>query len=321
MNYKNNLEKVYSIRGIAILSIIICHTPTIISNYCFSFLAVSVFFFFSSYFTVYNYLNKKDYLNNNYIIKKVKSIYIPFVISNIIYILIYSITNEKNCYDNIINLFLKIFGIIPINGCLWYIFHILVFYSIFYLFYKNNKKNTSINYYIITYIVYLLSILIIVEYFKIWAGFSFFEHRLLLIGGIYALIENKYKKYNLVEKTFFNNKKYITLFIIIYISLLVYGIISRNFLLAAIVEMFIPLLLIIIVKKNNILDYIGKNSLTLYLYHIQVIMLLNYYLKSNNDLIYILLFLLILSIFLLIYNIITNKIITLSNKLKLYSKQ
>lgn len=68
-------EEAYTIRGIAILVIILCHAPVIISQYCYGDLAVSVFFFFTGYFVMNNYLTKDNYLDKKYLLRKIYNIY------------------------------------------------------------------------------------------------------------------------------------------------------------------------------------------------------------------------------------------------------
>ena len=68
-------EKAYTIRGIAILVIVLCHVPITIAKYCPGDLAVSIFFFFTGYFIMNNYLNKKIYLDKSYLIRKIYNIY------------------------------------------------------------------------------------------------------------------------------------------------------------------------------------------------------------------------------------------------------
>ena len=73
-------ENAYTIRGIAILIILLCHTQITISKYFPADLAVSIFFFLSGYFIMNNYLTKENYLNKDFLIRKIHNIYIPFLI-------------------------------------------------------------------------------------------------------------------------------------------------------------------------------------------------------------------------------------------------
>lgn len=77
-------DKAYTIRGIAILAIILCHAPISISKYCYADLAVSIFFFFTGYFIMNKYLSNKTYFDKSYLIKKIYNIYtICYIKSNI----------------------------------------------------------------------------------------------------------------------------------------------------------------------------------------------------------------------------------------------
>ena len=277
-------EKAYTIRGLAILAIILCHTPTIIANHCHADLAVSIFFFLTGYFVMNNYLNKKKYLDKNFIIRKIYNIYIPFVISNIIYILTYIIVYKHYCFNNILDLILKIIGIIPVNGFLWYVAHVLMYYIIFYFFY-HKTKNKSISFYLLTYMTYLLIVFGLCACFRIWGGCVLFEHLLLAIGGLCAIIINKKENIKL-----YSNKNKIIL-CILFIIIFIYSLYQNNLLIIITLQVMIPFFSLIVFKYNKVLDFIGKNSLLLYIYHIQIIMVMNQYKIINNELLYILVFL------------------------------
>ena len=162
----------------------------------------------------------------------------------------------------------------------------------FYLFY-HKRKIVDIRYYIIAYLIYLAIVIGLFASLKIWGGYVPIEHLLLLVGATCSLYNNKKSKIEI----FSNKNKY--LICIIYTVLFVYNIYFSNLIKILVLQVMIPFCLLIIIKFNKILDFIGKNSLLLYLYHIQIIMILNQYLTSKNELIYILLFL-IISILLMI---------------------
>ena len=292
-------SKTYTIRGIAILAIILCHAPITISKYCQADLAVSVFFFFTGYFIMNNYLIKDSYFNRSYLIRKFYKIYIAFVISNIVYILSYIVLYDKNCFNNILDLFLKILGIIPVNGYLWFIPHIFIFYIVCYLFY-HKKKNTDIRYFILVYLFYLLIVIGVFSILKIWGGYLPVEHLLLAVGGVYALIN--YKKPN---KELWN-KEYRFAFCIAFILLFIYKFYNDCLIITYILQIITPFFLLIVIKYNKILDLIGKNSLLLYLYHIPIISILNYFIINKNELVYMVIYLIFIFLMIIVWKIIEN---------------
>lgn len=292
-------EKTYTIRGLAILAIILCHAPITISKYCHADLAVSVFFFFTGYFIMNKYLTKDNYFDKNYLIRKIHNIYVPFVISNIIYILFYSIVYNISCFDNFLDLFFKMLGIIPVNGYLWFVPHILIYYITCYFFY-HKIKNQDIRYYIIVYLFYLLIVIGLFSILKIWGGYVLLEHLLLAVGAIYSIINHSKSNKKLC------NTNYRFVFCIIFILLFIYNIYNNYLILGFILQIIIPFFLLIIVKYNKILDFLGKNSLLLYLYHIPIILILNRYIIYKNDLVYTTIYLIINFLLIIIWNIIKN---------------
>lgn len=259
------LNNSYTIRAIAILSIILCHAGGIISNYCFPDIAVSIFFFFTGYFTLYRYYHEKNYLNQSYLLKKVVNIYIPFIISNIIYIIVMLVINKKNNY-NLFNAFLGITGINVLNGYSWYIIHILIFYILFYIFFKKKNPVKAIYYYILMFLLYISIVIGLFSIKNYWGGYSLFEHFLLLIGGLFAIRKNDIK----ISK----KKTFKIIISMIYIILLITYSNIKKIVFTMFIQTTSPFFLVVIFNKNKWLDLIGKNSLYLYVFHIPILFLI-----------------------------------------------
>ena len=208
------------------------------------------------------------------------------MISNIIYILTYRIIHNQDCFNSIFDIVLKILGIIPVNGNLWFVPHIFIYYIVFYLFYYK-KDSSDIRYYIIVYLTYLLIVIGLFSLLNIWGGYVPFEHLLLLVGGICSIIVFR-KSF---KELFSRNNKYI--FCLIFILIFIYNLYFSNLITTSIIQIITPFFLLIIIKYNKLLDFLGKNSLLLYLYHIPIIYILNYYLGNRNESVYILLYLIL----------------------------
>lgn len=131
------------IRGIAAIFIMLGHYfadyPWYITIFFSGHLWVAVFFFFSGYGLKYSYLNKDNYLDN-FIWKKFKQIYLPFLFAESVYTISSAIISESISITNVYNIALSCLGLRLSNDSLWYIIEILVIYLLFY-FSKKLLKN------------------------------------------------------------------------------------------------------------------------------------------------------------------------------------
>ncbi|MDE6625802.1 MAG: acyltransferase [Lachnospiraceae bacterium] len=104
-------------------------------------LFTAVFFFFSGYGLVISLHTKPDYLDG-FIKKRIMSILIPFMLTNIIYTFTIGVDSER--IGDALDVFTSILGITLINTNAWFIVEILILYLAFYLSFKHIKKeNTS----------------------------------------------------------------------------------------------------------------------------------------------------------------------------------
>ena len=114
--------------------------------------SVALFLFLSGYGVMSSYINNKNYLDS-FLRKRILTIYIPFIISNIIFIAIYSISGKKFRVLEIIKYTL---GINLIDGVMWFIFSIIIFYIIFYIAFKFTTMKQGIINLIIGTMAYLV---------------------------------------------------------------------------------------------------------------------------------------------------------------------
>ena len=101
---------------------------------------VSIFMFYTGYGFVYNYYNQKDYLKNH-IKKKFKTIWLPYVLANVIYYLLLIFLKQENF--GIINFLLVCLGLKISNQVLWYMVEVFILNIIAYfifLFAKEKKE-------------------------------------------------------------------------------------------------------------------------------------------------------------------------------------
>ena len=93
--------------------------------------AVPIFFFISGFGLMYQFKNKENYLDD-FLFKRGLKLLLPFLVSTIIYIIIYYINGESIggkvfCLNNIS------FTVLPYS---WFVKYLLLFYLIFYIVYR-----------------------------------------------------------------------------------------------------------------------------------------------------------------------------------------
>ena len=114
--------------------------------------SVALFLFLSGYGVMSSYINNKDYING-FLKKRIVTIYIPFIVSNIIFIMIYII---KGRTFNWLETIEYILGIRIIDGVMWFIFSIIIFYLIFYISFKYTSIKVGAIIFSLGTIVYLI---------------------------------------------------------------------------------------------------------------------------------------------------------------------
>ena len=104
--------------------------------------SVALFLFLAGFGVMSSYLSNKNYLNG-FLKKRILTIYVPFVISNIIFIVVDLIKGQDFEAIDIIKYAL---GIKLIDGVMWFIYSIVIFYLIFYISFRFTtiKKGTII---------------------------------------------------------------------------------------------------------------------------------------------------------------------------------
>ena len=140
-----SIEETISLKGISIIIIIIGH-------YCrytnqsglftlfgkVGYLGAAVFFFLSGYGIVKSF-NKNAF--RNYFRDKMHKVYFPFIIVNIVTIIVYMLLMQKKY--TVIQILNYIVGFKLIDSILWYVCVIIVFYILFYILFKYLNKSLA----------------------------------------------------------------------------------------------------------------------------------------------------------------------------------
>ena len=94
--------------------------------------AVALFLALSGYGVMNSLKNKKNYLNG-FLKSRIAKVYVPFILSNCIFLCIKYLNNEN--FD-MLQIIKYILGIELIDSSMWFIIMIMVCYVIFYLIFK-----------------------------------------------------------------------------------------------------------------------------------------------------------------------------------------
>ena len=244
------------IKGICCIIVFLVHVPQEHGNVIqdalgsFGYICVTIFFLLSAYGLKYSLNNKKNYLKH-FFRNRILVIYIPFVISNLIWQLV---NLEKG---------INILGVIGISN-LSFIGELIIFYLLFYIIYKNvnNKKADFV----------MIGITIVISIITYIGKIGWFVE---CLGFAYGII-----LYNLGENiNNFLNKSYLRKTISLCIVRLVLGIVYIKFKNIIIVNYILKILLgisiisflICVFKKvklnNKILNFLGNISFEIYLLH------------------------------------------------------
>ena len=254
-----NKSTTTSIRGILALGIILCHInydKNIFSKV--GFLCVGVFFFFCGYNLCYSLYNRENYIHG-FLIKRIKRVYIPFVIINIVDILV---MREKY------NILRKIIGIDLAVGILWYVERVLLIYLVFYILTKYMGKLLIDRKMLLGTLIWLLSgglfILLSISYdMNLVFPLSF------IVGWIFAIKKDSIK-------SDVNNKfvSVISMYVCLYVILWASGFIGtfaiiqvRYLLMPPLISMICGLVSMKFDSENIILKFFGNISYEMYLVH------------------------------------------------------
>ena len=138
-----------ALKAVAALMIILHHMVQSITRYgeikkgpitmwnSFGILFTSIFFFFSGYGLYKSYKTKENYLEG-FLAKRLPRIILPFLVTNIIYI----VTLSVDRISEVRHIFTSIFGFTLINTNAWFIVELIILYVVFYLCFKKYKTES-----------------------------------------------------------------------------------------------------------------------------------------------------------------------------------
>ena len=261
-------------RGIAAAFIMIGHlipndAPYYVNYFFTGAIWVGIFFFYSGYGLQFSIDNNEKYLDN-FILRKLRDVYLPFIIAETMYYFIVNILLEK---DQIFfcDVLIYVTGIKLANTVLWYVVELLIMY---YLFYFINRFKINNKVWVGIYVVFL--ILAIIIDLGVWWYLSSF---CFLLGVYYKQIEKiLYSVRNrsnwicllLAYGTFYTLIKVIPLINVECILRF------QNYLVVAVTMLTCPLFIFVAVgiteryHKYLQSQWLGNISYEIYLYHLLV---------------------------------------------------
>ncbi|WP_158534753.1 acyltransferase family protein [Romboutsia maritimum] len=271
------------VKGLAAIVVVLHHISqrvyTLGSFFFFrylGYLSVSLFLFYSGYGLMKSYNSKENYLNGFWI-NRMPKIIIPFILSNVLFITIYTLSGrEFSVYD----ILTYILGIRLIDSFKWYIIVTIILYSGFYFMFKYLKRNKA-----------TVGIFLLITGYDLgcrilgmggwWYSATYCFFIGILFGQYYKLIFS------------FIRKKYtiITLSILIsFISTFALNIFKGNILISIVSSALFVLSCVCILMKleigNTIINLLGNISYEIYLVHRIILDGLD---KINNEYIYMIL--------------------------------
>ena len=297
-----NKDETLILKGMAILLVILTHFPRVgFFNHNFSGLGgwgVSIFLFLSGYGLWLSYQKNG---RKNYWYKRLKSVYIPFYIAMLIQTLIYILLFHKSFDQKI--LLLSFLGIYPdnvIDGSMWYISYLTIWYVFFGFITLLPAKNKGIK------IMMLLPIMLVVQIIaknQLFANGLASMYILFFPLGIFcAYFKDKIiPRHNAVQYT-------ALILLIILISLWIFhGVNHMNWW-----PVYFILVIIFFVSAIKLLPnvfikplkFIGRHSYSMYLYEYLCFNLINVFPKINmqvlNEFTLLVYFIILLSFFVFI---------------------
>ena len=159
------------------------------------YLAVSVFFFLSGFGLQKSYILKGEDYKNGFLLKRIPSILIPYIITIIIYWLSYSITGHAYSIKEV---FISLINGNPIVTYSWYIINILLFYVVYWILMLVCKKHYLLM--IIGGLIWTIVYIFICKkmgYDEFWFNAS----HLLVFGMFWATYEKKILAF--IKKTYY----------------------------------------------------------------------------------------------------------------------
>lgn len=266
-----------SIKGVLVILVALSHMAMKVKStliFAFPFTqfgmyCVALFFFFSGYGLTKSYLKDKDSYIKQFWSKRILNLYIPFLIANVISIII-SIANENTF--SLLEIIIYISGIKLRDTTLWFVQTIILFYIASYLSFKYFDK-VSNKIILISSLIYIIG-----GYYLNLGEWQINTAIMFYIGYLYCWKENEiniyfYKSY---KKVFI-----ITVLIMCMvkaISMKYYSVLS-SVVCGNITSLCLVIIIILLFKhiriNSGILIFLKKYSYEMYLLHMKIMLLLD----------------------------------------------
>jgi len=271
-NYRNSLS-IYNttlIKGLGSILVVFCHLShfyngvfLLPSLYYFGYASVGLFFFFSGFGLMKQYLTKKDY-QIGFLKKRLGKILIPYAVFNVIYWIYYSLTGTVKSIGDIC---LGFVNGDPLVRYSWYIIEIIVFYVFFYLFMFIDKRRKKV---MITCNVVLYFCLMFIFFRFNYSSFWYDSTHLYLLGIVWASYEDS-------VLDFFYKYRHIILVFSIGVFAATFGKEKLFFVFEIAYLLLLICFFVVFEMKNRLLYEIGKISMEIYLIHGLIIQLCRTY--------------------------------------------
>lgn len=274
------------IKGIMAIVVMLSHIAPFMKQWQYlisGFIAVGIFFYYSAFGSEYASSHNKNYFNG-FFKKKIIHIFLPYLFADLLYF-VSSIVIYHDKYDSIfLTFFYQCIGIKMSNHILWYIWHLIAFLILFNLIKK--IKNSKLQYFIFffAYIVYLI-FAVFLDIGTWW----YTSTSCLLIGIFFA------NNQNLIIPHYLKVMCIILWLIVIcmgeiYIFTGIKLLSINNNYYATMLQMIVTPLFVLSIRilmngiklQNNILRNIGKISYEIYLYHMVVLIWIDFLLPNIN---------------------------------------
>lgn len=232
------------IKGIMAIFVIMSHTYK--KAYFLGPLAVAGFFFLSGFGIKYKYDNGKKIE-----VKKIFQMYIPFILVNVFYLF-------KNSHVSFKQMIIS-FVFPSIVTYSWYIFEIIIIYFLCYFVLMKNRKNNDI-------IISILLITMIIVMYILKLGSWWYVSTISFVIGYWGYIFKHIKLRVPILIPF-------GLMIGVAIYIVVNNLAGGNVfgIMLVVISFLISTCIFLFEKKysisNKFINYVGKNSLTVYLFH------------------------------------------------------
>lgn len=294
------------LKGIAMIAVVIDHLYSYYQNLTIQYhtgFHVSLFILVAGFTSAISIQNRGGVVNFSYILKRISKIFIPYLIATLVYCLYFQ-------YFDLTTIFQKIYTF-SIAGPLYFVFFYIQLVAISYFIYRliNHSKSKLLDI-LLVIIFYFLAIFF--NKYKIIN--SFYGGSGVLFGGSFFFLFTLgffVKKY---EKLLDNKKFNIILFSISLILLTIFEIynlisvswsnpannwlIGYTLIIFSLVLSFYQLFLTRFTKFLSSITIVGKNSLSIFLYHTLVINIFGYLLPVKNYPLFTISSLLIFSLYL-----------------------